>query len=50
MGILIWQENIGWGNSIQQVTDPYFVTAQLNSLDEMGDETFNHPSVIFWGK
>jgi len=48
LGILVWQENLGWGNSESQLTNPTFVNAQLQGIDEMVYNTFNHPSIILW--
>eukprot|EP00117_Sycon_ciliatum_P029762 scpid38042/ scgid23617/ Beta-glucuronidase; Beta-D-glucuronoside glucuronosohydrolase len=48
MGILVWQENLGWGNSESDLTNPDFVKALLQGVDEMVNNTFNHPSIIIW--
>jgi len=49
LGILVWQENLGWGNSESQLTNATFVNAQLQGIDEMVYNSFNHPSIILWG-
>lgn len=48
MGILLWQENFGWGNNVNQAKNTKFVEAQLLGLEEMVNHTINHPSIILW--
>ncbi len=55
MGVLIWEESLGWGNGPQsdiktknELTDPDFIAAQLKQTKEMVRTSFNHPSVIIF--
>lgn len=47
-GILVCVEAIGWQHGIEDLRHPHFVEAQLQHIDEMISERFNHPSVILW--
>lgn len=49
LGILVWEEGLGWGQRERQLTDPHFRSAHLEMLGEMVDASINHPSVIIWG-
>jgi beta-glucuronidase len=49
LGILVWCEGIGWQQTREQLTDPVFMDAQRDHLDEMLDASFNHPSIVLWG-
>ncbi|MDD5348714.1 MAG: glycoside hydrolase family 2 TIM barrel-domain containing protein [Chthoniobacteraceae bacterium] len=48
-GFLVWEENLGWGQREQTLTDPKFRRDHLAALREMVRASFNHPSVIIWG-
>ncbi|XP_065839952.1 beta-glucuronidase-like [Oscarella lobularis] len=48
LGILLWQETLGWGLSESTLTNPDIQKDLLYELDEMVNNTFNHPSVILW--
>ncbi|MCH7230875.1 hypothetical protein L0U85_08430 [Glycomyces sp. L485] len=48
-GICVWSESIAWQYPAELLTDPEFVAAQLDHVDEMVASAFNHPSVIMWG-
>jgi beta-glucuronidase len=48
-GICVWNEAIGWQHTIEHLTDPRFVDAQLSNIEEMVAMSANRPSVIMWG-
>lgn len=49
MGILVWEESLGWGNPPEQLSDPVFRRRQLEQTVGMVRKSINHPSVILWG-
>jgi beta-glucuronidase len=49
VGLLVWNEAIGWQHTAEHLTDPHFVDAELAHIDEMVAMSANHPSVIMWG-
>ncbi|MCI5779944.1 MAG: hypothetical protein MR051_09070 [Lentisphaeria bacterium] len=49
LGILVWEESCGWGNSAEQCADPTFRKRQVEQTRRMVGESINHPSVILWG-
>ncbi|MEI8246156.1 MAG: glycoside hydrolase family 2 TIM barrel-domain containing protein [Lentisphaerota bacterium] len=49
MGILVFEENLGWGQNQDYLTDPEFIRLQLESTREMIDASYNHPCVIIRG-
>ena len=55
MGILVWEESLGWGNggysplAKGELSDPGFIAAQIHETREMVRASFNHPSVIVFG-
>ena len=54
MGVLVWEESLGWGNGSHaaiaknELSDPGFIAAQLKETTEMVRASFNHPSVIIF--
>jgi beta-glucuronidase len=48
MGILLWQETLGWGLGESILTNSTIRQYLLYDLEEMVNNTFNHPSVIIW--
>ena len=51
MGVLVWEESLGWGNGRNrehgnELKDPVFVEQQIWQTREMVRTSFNHPSVI----
>lgn len=54
MGVLVWEESLGWGNGSHsgmakgELSDPGFVAAQIHQTREMVRASFNHPSVIIF--
>jgi len=49
MGLLVWEESMGWGNSKTQVQHPDFFRNQVEQTVRMVQKSANHPSVILWG-
>ena len=58
MGILVWEESLGWGNGqmytrqydkVDELSDEGFRAAQIHETREMVRASFNHPSVIMFG-
>jgi len=55
MGVLVWEESLGWGNGSHspmakgELTDQGFISAQLHETRQMVRASFNHPSVIIFG-
>ena len=49
LGILVWEESLGWGNNEAALTDPEFRNRQLRETRNMAFKSVNHPSVILWG-
>lgn len=48
LGLLAWEESLGWNNRERHYADPRFRAAQLAALRAMIVKDFNHPSVIIW--
>ena len=49
MGVLVWEESLGWGNGQAELSDEGFRAAQIHETREMVRASFNHPSVIMFG-
>lgn len=57
MGMLVWEESLGWGNGqsytklpgIDELNDEAFSAAQIFETRSMVQNSFNHPSVIIFG-
>ena len=58
MGVLVWEESLGWGNGqgytrqydkVDELSDEGFRAAQIHETREMVRASFNHPSVIMFG-
>ena len=49
LGILIWNEIIGWGPTIESLINQEFQSRQCDSLTRMITTSINHPSIIMWG-
>lgn len=49
LGLLVWEEALGWGNKEADLTDPLFGARQEEQCRKMVRKSFNHPSVIIWG-
>ena len=48
MGVLIWEESLGWGNTPRQMSDGEYFRLQVEQTREMVRASFNHPSVIIF--
>ena len=48
MGVLVWEESLGWGNKAQQMSDPEYFRLQVEQTRAMVCDSFNHPSVIIF--
>ena len=46
LGVLVWEESLGWGNGPQQLDDPEFRGLQKEQTRLMVRNSINHPSVI----
>lgn len=49
MGLLVWEEVLGWNNQPSQCADPRFRKLQVEQAESMVRKSANHPSVIMWG-
>jgi len=49
LGILVWEEMLGWQQSIRQFANPAYRDAHRKALADMVLNHINHPSVILWG-
>ena len=48
MGVLVWEESLGWGNNAKQMGDPDYFRLQVEQTRAMVRASFNHPSVIIF--
>ncbi|MBP5319451.1 MAG: hypothetical protein J6334_00575, partial [Kiritimatiellae bacterium] len=46
MGLLVWQESIGWQNSSGQMADAAFIALQVEQARLMARHSINHPSAV----
>lgn len=49
LGILVWEENLGWGQRENTFGSEKFRTDHLRALRSMVQTSWNHPAVIIWG-
>ncbi len=49
MGILVWEESLGWGNEESSLINPEFQVRQERETRNMALKSVNHPCVILWG-
>lgn len=49
VGMLIWEESIGWNIKAPTLADPAFVKTQLEQVEHMTWNSFNHPCVVIRG-
>lgn len=49
MGMLVWEESLGWGNRTNQLEDAEFQSLQEEQTRLMVKNSVNHPSVIISG-
>lgn len=48
-GFLVWEETLGWGDTLEHLTDKKFQEKQLDQTRLMVKNSCNHPSIIMWG-
>lgn len=48
-GIMFWSEIPMWGFPEEALNDPVTQARALKMLDEMVEQYYNHPSIVFWG-
>ena len=54
MGVLVWEESLGWGNgshaalAMNELSAPGFIADQIAETKAMVRASFNHPSVIIF--
>lgn len=46
LGVLVWEESLGWGNGGGQLDDPEFCLLQEEETRRMVRNSINHPSVV----
>ena len=46
LGVLVWEESLGWGNRKEQLKDPEFCALQEEETRLMVRNSINHPCVI----
>ena len=49
LGILVWEESLGWGNRIEQLGDEEFRAQQVEATRMMVRRSINHPCIIISG-
>lgn len=49
LGMLVWEESLGWGNGPEPLNDEKFRRKQVEQTALMVRNSRNHPSIILWG-
>ena len=49
LGLLVWEEALGWGNKPEELGDANFIARQEQQCRNMVRKSINHPCVIIWG-
>lgn len=49
IGILVWEESLGWGNRKEQFKDAEFCKLQVEATRSMARRSINHPCIIISG-
>ncbi|MDX6766119.1 MAG: glycoside hydrolase family 2 TIM barrel-domain containing protein [Candidatus Methylacidiphilales bacterium] len=49
MGMLVWEENLGWGQREKPFASETFRRHHAETLRNMVVASWNHPSIILWG-
>ena len=49
LGILVWEETLGWGNLKEDFQNPAFAAAQKAQAHRLIEKSINHPSIVIWG-
>ena len=47
LGMLVWEESLGWGNRAEQFLIPEFAEAQKEQTRLLTEKSINHPSIIY---
>ncbi|MBR0365433.1 MAG: beta-glucuronidase [Clostridia bacterium] len=48
-GIMVWEESHDRGGTVERLLHPLFMDQSMNSMHEMLEYHYNHPSIIMWG-
>ena len=49
MGILVWEETLGWNIKAPTLAEKEYVDTQLEQVEKMTYQSFNHPCVVIRG-
>ena len=49
LGLMVWDESLGWENPLESLTDPEFRRRQCDGLTRMIRSSINHPCIVIWG-
>lgn len=49
LGIMLWDESLGWGDTPESLTDPEFIRKTLAQTRAMVRRSLNHPCIVIWG-
>ena len=49
LGLLVWDEILGWENPLESLTDKEFQRRQVSSLTRMIESSLHHPCILAWG-
>ncbi|MBO7327466.1 MAG: hypothetical protein J6W00_01675 [Lentisphaeria bacterium] len=49
MGVLVWEETLGWGIKAPLLHEPEYLKAQIDQVERMTRVSFNHPCIAFRG-
>ena len=49
IGMLVWNESLGWQNTIEALNSPGFQKLFLRQTDALVKNSVNHPCIIMWG-
>ncbi len=49
LGIMVWNESLGWGDTPESLSDPHFIRKTLEQTRAMVRRSINHPCIVVWG-
>jgi beta-glucuronidase len=49
MGMLVWEEGVGWGQWERQFSEPDFQMEHAAMMKAMMRRSINHPAIVIWG-
>lgn len=49
VGMLVWNESLGWQNKVESLNSPGFQKLFLRQTDALVKNSVNHPCIIMWG-